>query len=194
MITSRTFDGWGESDDERHAEGEHELLEGQERSGTACRSTLSASRPPTIGRSSVGPSWAKMMTPTKVARVGEVVGVGTEDHVLHPGADVGGEGAEEDDAEGPVGQGGPGGAPAGWERGVPVDDGVLDLLDRDGGFVGVPLVWLPRHGPIVGERVPGRSWSGPGGGAHAPARDGDGGGRRGRHGGHRPAPVLRSTW
>ena len=31
------------------------------------RSTLSASRPPTIGRTRVGPSWAKMMTPTNVA-------------------------------------------------------------------------------------------------------------------------------
>ena len=31
------------------------------------RSTLSANRPPTMGRTRVGPSWAKMMTPTKVA-------------------------------------------------------------------------------------------------------------------------------
>ena len=30
------------------------------------RSTLSASRPPTMGRTRVGPSWAKMMMPTKL--------------------------------------------------------------------------------------------------------------------------------
>ena len=31
------------------------------------RSILSASRPPTMGSTSAGPSWAKMMTPTNVA-------------------------------------------------------------------------------------------------------------------------------
>ena len=30
------------------------------------RSTLSAMRPPTMASSSAGPSWAKMITPTKV--------------------------------------------------------------------------------------------------------------------------------
>ncbi len=65
------------------------------------------------------------------ARVGELIGVGTEDDVLHPGADVRCKGAQEDDAEGPVGEGGPRGAGPGRDRGVPVDDGVLDLLDRN---------------------------------------------------------------
>ncbi len=37
--------------------------------------------------------------------MGDVVGVRAQDDVLHPGADVGGEGAEEDDAEGAVPQG-----------------------------------------------------------------------------------------
>jgi len=68
------------------------------------RSTLSAMSPPTGANRSAGPSWAKMMTPDERTRVGEVVGVGTEDDVLHPGSDVGGECPEEDDAKSAVPQ------------------------------------------------------------------------------------------
>ena len=52
-------------------------------------------------------------------RVREVVGVGAQDDVLHPGADVRGEGTQEDDAEGPVRQGRPCGADCGPGRGCP---------------------------------------------------------------------------
>ena len=121
------------------------------------RSTLSARSPPDHGQEQRRPELGEDDDADEGARVREVVGVGAEDHVLHPGADVRGEGTEEDDAEGPVREGGSRRAPTGRERAVPVDDGVLDLLDRDGA-VDVPFVWIPRHTPIVGERVLGRSW------------------------------------
>ncbi len=66
MSTSRTFEGWGER-----------TTSATPREKTSCssarmisrrrRSTLSASRPPTMGSTRVGPSWAKMMIPTNVA-------------------------------------------------------------------------------------------------------------------------------
>ena len=97
-------------------------------------------------------------------RVREVVGVGTEDDVLHPGADVRGEGAQEDDAEGPVRQGRPCGAGTGRDGGVAVDDGVLDLLDGDGTVVALrralgSAVGRGRHPPIVREAPTGRPWA-----------------------------------
>ena len=82
--------------------------------------------------------------------MGEVVGVGTEHDVLHPGADVGGECPEEDDAEGAVPQGGHGGT--GGDRAVTVDDGVLNLLHRNGGGRCLTL-GISRHGPMVREVV-----------------------------------------
>ena len=104
-------------------------------------------------------------------RVREVVGVGTEDHVLHPGADVRGEGAEEDDAEGAVGQGRPGRAAAGRDDGVAVDDGVLDLLEGDRGLAdtgaptSAPVGSMSKsdHVPDGREPVACRSSSGAGG-------------------------------
>ena len=84
------------------------------------------------------------------ARVGDVVGVGAEDDVLHPGADVGGEGAEEDDAKGAVPQGRDGRARP--ERAVTVDDGILDLLDGDVGERCLAL-GISRHGPMVRDVV-----------------------------------------
>ena len=66
MITSRTCEGWGDA-----------ATSATPRENTSCsidkmmrkrfRSILSARSPPTIGRTRVGPSWAKMMTPTNVA-------------------------------------------------------------------------------------------------------------------------------
>ena len=108
-----------------------------------------------------------MMMPTNVARVGEVVGVGTEDDVLHPGADVRGEGAQEDDAEGPVRQGGPRRARPGRDGGVPVDDGVLDLLDGDGAVVALGGLsdaggTGPSYGRPSGPVLVGASWLGAG--------------------------------
>ena len=64
--------------------------------------------------------------------------------------------AEEDDAEGPVRQGRPGGAAPGREDAVTVDDRVLDLLQRDRGVYAVHLalgsaVGRGRHPHMVGE-------------------------------------------
>ena len=95
------------------------------------------------------------------ARVRQVVGVGAEDDVLHPRADVRREGAQEHDAERPVRQRGPSGATFRSERSVAVDDCVLDLLDGvvgttrvDGAALAVcgvrpvagPAAGLERHG------------------------------------------------
>ena len=75
------------------------------------------------------------------ARVGELEGIGTEHDVLHPGADVRGEGPEEDDPEGSMAEGGADGAAGRRNNGVTVDDSVLDLLEGDGRFdLGVALV------------------------------------------------------
>ena len=136
------------------------------------RSTLSASRPPTMGRTRVGPELGEDDDADERARVREVVGVGAEDDVLHPGADVRGEGAQEDDAERPVPERRPGRAAAGRDRTVAVDDRVLDLLDGDGAiFVVLALgsaVGRGGHRPMVRERVCSPPTSGTRGRADAP--------------------------
>ena len=81
------------------------------------RSTLSARRPPTIGQDQGGAQLGEDDDADERGRVREVVGVRAEDDVLHPGADVRGEGAQEDDAEGPVRQRRPRRAGPGRERG-----------------------------------------------------------------------------
>ena len=66
ITTSRTFDGWGE-DATRATPSENTSCSMDKMMRKRLRSILSARRPPTMGRIRVGPSWAKMMTPTNVA-------------------------------------------------------------------------------------------------------------------------------
>ena len=66
MSTSRTCEGWGEAAT-RATPSEKTSCSIDRMMRKRLRSILSASRPPTIGRTRVGPSWAKMMTPTNVA-------------------------------------------------------------------------------------------------------------------------------
>ena len=182
MSTSSTWEGWGEAATSA-TPSEKTSCSTDRMIRNRLRSTLSASRPPTIGRTRVGPELGEDDDADEGARVGEVVGVGAEDDVLHPGADVRGEGAEEDDAERAVAQGRPGRAAAGGDDGVPVDDRVLDLLEGDGPVV-APIrlaVGRGRHRPIVRERAfrpP--AGSGAGGGADRPARHAERRGRRQR--------------
>ncbi len=63
--TSRTCDGCGDSTT-RATPSEKTSCSSDKRIKNRLRSTLSASSPPNIGSTSVGPSWAKMMTPTNV--------------------------------------------------------------------------------------------------------------------------------
>ena len=121
----------GRRDDERHAQGGDELFDGQDDQealavhlvGQEAADHRQQERRAQLGEDDDA---------DERARVGQVVRVHAEDDVLHPGADVRGEGAQEHDAERPVRQRGPGRAPARRERAVPVDDGVLDLLEGDG--------------------------------------------------------------
>ena len=66
ITTSRTFEGWGDSTTSATPR-EKTSCSSERTISRRLRSTLSASSPPTIGRTSVGPSWAKMMMPTNVA-------------------------------------------------------------------------------------------------------------------------------
>ena len=66
MTTRSTLEGSGESTT-RATPTENTSCSIDRMIKKRLRSTLSASRPPTMGRTSVGPSWAKMMMPTKVA-------------------------------------------------------------------------------------------------------------------------------
>ena len=66
MITSRTFEGWGDAAT-RATPMEKTSCSTARIMSRRLRSILSASRPPTMGSTSAGPSWAKMMTPTNVA-------------------------------------------------------------------------------------------------------------------------------
>ena len=113
--------------DRRHAEREHQLFDRQN-DEEALPVELVRQEAPHHGQDQGRPELGEDDDAHERCRVREVIGVGTEDHVLHPGADVRGEGAQEDDAERPVRQGRPGRAAAGRERGVPVDDRILDLL------------------------------------------------------------------
>ena len=79
------------------------------------------------------------------ARMRDVVGVGTQHDVLHPGADVGRECTEVDDAECAMAQGGAGG-PRRYGA-VPIDNRVLDLLEGDGALTFSPRPC--RHPSIV---------------------------------------------
>ena len=65
ISTNRTFEGWGESTT-RATPREKTSCSSESTMRRRLRSTLSASRPPTMGRTRVGPSWAKMMIPTNV--------------------------------------------------------------------------------------------------------------------------------
>ena len=121
MTTSRTCEGWGDS-----------TTSATPREKTSCSSDRRIrKRLPVdlVGQQAAHhrqdqrrPELGEDDDADEGARVREVVGVGAEDDVLHPGADVRREGAEEDDAEGPVRQGGAGRAPPGGERRVAVDD------------------------------------------------------------------------
>src|ERR1700722_16729135 len=66
ITTSRTCEGWGE-DATRATPSENTICSIDRMMRKRLRSILSARRPPTMGRTRVGPSWAKMMTPTNVA-------------------------------------------------------------------------------------------------------------------------------
>ena len=88
----------GGEDDEGHPEGEHELLEGQD-DEEALAVDLVSEQTTHHGQDQRGPELGEDDDADERARVGEVVGVGAEDDVLHPGADVRGEGPQEDDAE-----------------------------------------------------------------------------------------------
>ena len=66
MTTSRTFEGCGEAAT-RATPMENTSCSIDRMIRKRLRSILSARRPPTMGRTRVGPSWAKMMTPTNVA-------------------------------------------------------------------------------------------------------------------------------
>ena len=103
---------------ERHAEREHQLLDRQDDQEALAVDLVrqqAAHHGQDQGRAQLGED----DDADERGRVREVVGVGAEDDVLHPGADVGGEGAEEDDAEGPVREGRPGRAGPGRERACP---------------------------------------------------------------------------
>ena len=102
----------GGEHDERHPEGEHELFERQD-DQEAPAVDLVRQQPPDHRQDQCRPELGEDDDADEGGRVREVVGVGTEDDVLHPGADVRGEGSEEDDAEGPVRQRGPGRSPRG---------------------------------------------------------------------------------
>ena len=167
------------------------------------RSTLSASRPPTMGSTSVGPELGEDDDADERGRVREVVGVGAEDDVLHPGADVRGEGTQEDDAEGAVRQGRPGGAAPGRDGAVPVDDRVLDLLEGDGAVAARPdpvpdasesAGTGPSYGTAPAHRTGGPAAPLVGSGARrradGPTGDAEGRHRRQRHR-QRPTPRRR---
>ena len=103
MATSRTWDGDGVRTTRARA-SEKTSCSTDSTIRNFLRSTLSAMRPPTMASRRAGTELGEDDDPDEGARPGEVVGVGAQDHVLHPGADVGGEGAQEDDAKRPVPQ------------------------------------------------------------------------------------------
>ena len=86
---------------QRHAKGEHQLLDGEDDEEALAVDLV---------RQQAADHWEEESRAElgedddadEGARVRQIVGVGAEDHVLHPGADVRGEGAQEDDAECPV--------------------------------------------------------------------------------------------
>jgi hypothetical protein len=65
MTTSSTWDGCGDRTTSA-TPSENTSCSIASTIKNRLRSTLSASRPPNMGRMSVGPSWAKMITPTNV--------------------------------------------------------------------------------------------------------------------------------
>ena len=65
ISTSRTCEGWGDGTT-RATPSENTSCSIDRTIRKFLRSTLSAMRPPTMASSRVGPSWAKMMMPTKV--------------------------------------------------------------------------------------------------------------------------------
>ena len=120
---------------ESHPEREHQLLDRQD-DEEAPPVDFVGQEAADHGEDQGGPELGKDDDADERGRVREVVGVGAENDVLHPRADVRGEGAEEDDAEGPVRQCRPRRAGSGGKGSVPVDDRVLDLLYGDGAVVG----------------------------------------------------------
>ena len=142
--------GGGGPDDQRHPQGEHQLFDG-EHDEELLAVDLVGQQAAQGGQDERRAELGEDDHPDERARVRRVVGVGAQDDVLHPGADVGGEGAEEHDPERAVPQGR--GRRAGGDGAVPVDDGVLNLLERDGAQALVPS--RPRRHPrMVRDRAP----------------------------------------
>ncbi len=136
---------------EGHPQREHQLLDRQD-DQEALAVDLVRQQPAHHGQDEGGAQLGEDDDADERGRVREVVGIGTEDDVLHPGADVRGEGTQEDDAEGAVRQGRPCGAAAGRDGAVPVDDRILDLLQGDGAVVVLgAVVGGGRHRPMVRE-------------------------------------------
>ena len=180
MSTSSTWEGCGRRAPPGPRPSENTICSMDRMIRKRLRSTLSAMSPPTMGSTSVGPELGEDDDADERARVGEVVGVGAEDDVLHPGADVRGEGAQEDDAEGAVRQGRPGGAPAGRDGLSPsttassISSSEMASSSRSSGG----LSGEGGTGPSYGRPSWPPAWSGAGGGADSPLRPGSPPGRQ----------------
>ena len=158
ITTNNTWEGLGDSDDQRHPQREHQLLDRQhDQEPLAIH--LVRQQAAEHGQDESRAELGEDDDADERARVGQVVGVGAEYDVLHPRPDVRGERPEEDDAERAVAEGRPGRPGAGRNRRVAVDNGVFDLLygDRPAEPAGpdpgrVTLSWISGHGPMVRER------------------------------------------